>query len=120
MVGLGLSGIRCQIRELDWKPLLLQGNTQGKRARLDAPPDEHMPAGSPPTSPGSPLTYSPQVAMEPIPQQGATLGRDHAAEFHGVSGWPAQPKLVPTVIVCEYSSCLLRMLAVRVEHPAWG
>lgn len=29
------------------------------------------------------------------------LVRDHAAEFHGVAAWPAQPKLVPTVIVCE-------------------
>lgn len=81
--------------------MLPQGNTQGKRSRLNALPDDHMPASSPPTSPGSPLTYSPQVAMEPIPQQGGPLGRDHAAEFHGVSGWPAQPKLVPTVIVCE-------------------
>lgn len=31
----------------------------------------------------------------------APLVRDHAAEFHGIQGWPATPKLVPTVIVCE-------------------
>ena len=39
--------------------------------------------------------------MEPMPKvDQAPLGRDHAAEFHGLAGWPAQPKLVPTVIVC--------------------
>ena len=85
-------------------PALLQGNVQGAaagRRRSDAAtPEETLPVGSPPTSPGSPLTYSPQVPMEPIPQSGGPLGRDQAAEFHGVSGWPAQPKLVPTVIIC--------------------
>ena len=44
---------------------------------------------------------SPQMAMDPMPlTDNLPLVRDHAAEFHGVSGWPAQPKLVPTVIVC--------------------
>ena len=46
---------------------------------------------------------SPQMAMDPMPlTDNLPLVRDHAAEFHGVSGWPAQPKLVPTVIVCKH------------------
>eukprot|EP00891_Asterochloris_glomerata_P000991 jgi/Astpho2/991/Aster-00818 len=36
--------------------------------------------------------------MEPMPRTDDTYGRGQAAEFHGVAGWPAQPKLVPTVI----------------------
>ena len=45
---------------------------------------------------------SPQMAMDPMPlTESVSLVRDHAAEFHGVAGWPAQPKLVPTVIVCK-------------------
>jgi 5'-AMP-activated protein kinase, regulatory beta subunit len=60
---------------------------------------------SPPLSPGSPLTYSPQVAMEPIPKHGADDGSvgagRTATEFVGAAGWPAQPKLVPVVIACE-------------------
>ena len=39
--------------------------------------------------------------MEPMPRTDDTYGRGQAAEFHGVAGWPAQPKLVPTVITCE-------------------
>lgn len=42
------------------------------------------------------------MAMDPMPMaDNAPLVRDHAAEFHGLAAWPAQPKLVPTVIVCE-------------------
>lgn len=37
------------------------------------------------------------------------LVRDHAAEFHGVAAWPAQPKLVPTVIVCESAPTTLHI-----------
>lgn len=84
------------------------GNTAGKRASAgyseDASDDStHYRPASPPASPGSPLTYSPQVAMEPIAHDefpttaGAKAGVP--AEFHGLSGYPAQPKLVPTVIV---------------------
>jgi hypothetical protein len=48
---------------------------------------------------------SPQMAMNPMPlTDNMPLVRDHAAEFHGVAGWPAQPKLVPTVIVCAQPS----------------
>lgn len=39
--------------------------------------------------------------MEPMPRTDDTYGRGQAAEFHGVAGWPAQPKLVPTVITCK-------------------
>ena len=43
------------------------------------------------------------MAMDPMPMaDNAPLVRDHAAEFHGLAAWPAQPKLVPTVILCEF------------------
>jgi len=58
-----------------------------------------MPSGSPPMSPGSPLTYSPQVAMEPLSRDDGAGPR--GPDFVGAAGWPAQPKLVPVVIVCE-------------------
>jgi hypothetical protein len=81
-----------------------QGNTSTKRGAPgdgSAAGEDAFASTSPPCSPGSPLTYSPQIPMEPIPKvDQAPLGRDHAAEFHGLAGWPAQPKLVPTVIVC--------------------
>lgn len=57
-------------------------------------------SASPPMSPGSPLTYSPQVPMEPIPTRGEEAGR--GGSVYGQSefaGWAAQPKLVPTVFV---------------------
>ena len=57
---------------------------------------------------------SPQMAMDPMPMSDiAPLVRDHAAEFHGIQGWPATPKLVPTVIVCESQSSM----AVLVQQP---
>jgi 5'-AMP-activated protein kinase, regulatory beta subunit len=55
-----------------------------------------MRTGSPPI-PGSPLTYSPQLPM--TPQDTAASGGN--TEYSGVAGWPAQPKLLPTVIICE-------------------
>jgi hypothetical protein len=64
--------------------------------------------GSPPLSPGSPLTYTPQVAMEPIAARHHHHHGEHDAsaqrlgtEFVGAAGWPAQPKLVPVEITCE-------------------
>ncbi|KAK9820387.1 hypothetical protein WJX72_009820 [[Myrmecia] bisecta] len=82
------------------------GNTHGKRTSTGEPASSEEPylSTSPPCSPGSPLTYSPQVVMEPIATarpEDMMLGRS-AAEFHGVAGWPAQPKLVPTVIVWSH------------------
>lgn len=86
--------------------LCLQGNTHAKRSigGEDAVENEPFHMGSPPMSPGSPLTYSPQVAMEPIQKQDDSMGQRPATEFVGAAGWPAQPKLVPVVIACEYSS----------------
>ena len=86
--------------------MMVQGNTQGKRNSLDEPVSrEAMPVGSP-NSPGSPLTYVPQTQMEPplrpsTPDHFALSGRQQGADFHALAGWPAQPKLVPTVIICE-------------------
>ncbi|KAL4859538.1 SNF1-related protein kinase regulatory subunit beta-2 [Chlorella vulgaris] len=87
------------------------GQTQGKaRARGAGPAGGGQAAGeyedgphsfgrgSPPI-PGSPLTYSPQVPMEPI-SKGEEFGR--GGSVYGQSefaGWGAHPKLVPTVIV---------------------
>lgn len=89
----------------------MQGQTQGKaRARGAGPAGGGQAAGeyedgphsfgrgSPPI-PGSPLTYSPQVPMEPI-SKGEEFGR--GGSVYGQSefaGWGAHPKLVPTVIV---------------------
>ncbi len=98
-----------------------QGNTHGKRNSTGYSEGDnsvysddglYRPA-SPPTSPGSPLTYSPQVAMEPFSKDefpSAAARTTHPAEFHGPSGWPAQPKLVPTVFSCMvfgWEPCLL-------------
>ena len=55
--------------------------------------------------PGSPLTYSPQLLMQqPHDVAGSPYGSRGTgaavSDCHAVAGWPAQPKLVPTVIVC--------------------
>lgn len=95
-----------------------QGNTSTKRGAPgdgSAAGEDAFASTSPPCSPGSPLTYSPQIPMEPIPKvDQAPLGRDHAAEFHGLAGWPAQPKLVPTVIVCAPRAFARSALGPRV------
>ena len=62
-----------------------------------------------PASPGSPLTYVPQPQMEPLMQTSladtyALSGRRHSGHDHSLAGWPAQPKLVPTVITCKSPS----------------
>lgn len=51
--------------------------------------------------PGSPLTYSPQLAMMAPAEEanGLPLNGGHCSS---VAGWPAQPKLLPTVIICEF------------------
>ena len=63
--------------------------------------EDYRPSMSPPLSPGSPLTYLPQVQMEPMSRAAEASATTAPQEFHGVAGWPAQPKLVPVVIVCE-------------------
>lgn len=78
------------------------GNTHTKERHAEGTPDEHFRSHSPPCSPGSPLTYSPQVPMEPISKPEDITTRSNIPEFHGVAGWPAQPKLVPVVIVWSH------------------
>lgn len=82
-----------------------QGNTHAKRSiqgeEVAAEGSEPFRVGSPPVSPGSPLTYSPQVAMEPIARHDSSAQR-LGTEFVGAAGWPAQPKLVPVEITCEW------------------
>ncbi len=88
-------------------PAWPQGNAHAKRSTTDqlAPQGDSMRTGSPPM-PGSPLTYSPQLPM--TPQQSAAGVGPHNGEYSGVAGWPAQPKLLPTVIICEsFPSCPL-------------
>lgn len=66
-----------------------------------------MRTGSPPI-PGSPLTYSPQLPM--TPQDAAPSAVN--TEYSGVAGWPAQPKLLPTVIICEFEVARLFQLSL--------
>ena len=94
--------------------ICVQGNTQGRRASQDVPVARNEGMGSP-ASPGSPLTYHPQMQMEPLmpPSLSDTFalsGRQTPHEFH-LAGWPAQPKLVPTVITC-------RLLALPQSSPS--
>jgi 5'-AMP-activated protein kinase regulatory beta subunit len=80
---------------------------------------------SPPFSPmpGSPLTYSPQMVMEPIAKPEDIRGPD----FHGISAWPAGPKLVPVVILCKFSffyhhctACLTRSNHLKCVFSSSG
>ncbi len=60
----------------------------------DAGAFAHQQSGASGSIPGSPVTYSPQLPMEPLRQDtGSMYGH---SEF---AGWAVQPKLVPTVIV---------------------
>ena len=78
----------------------VQGNAHGQSVRRKAAPDAFTRGESSPASaPGSPLTYGPQVAMEPIARNADNSVS--STDFSSVSGWgAAQPKLVPTVIAC--------------------
>eukprot|EP00877_Chromochloris_zofingiensis_P004634 jgi/Chrzof1/14171/Cz08g28030.t1 len=80
------------------------GNAHAKRSLVSEEPiaDDTFHVGSPPMSPGSPLTYSLQVAMEPLAKADDLAGGRPATEFVGAAGWPAQPKLVPVVIVWSH------------------
>lgn len=51
---------------------------------------------SSPMMPGSPLTYTPQIPMEPIAKPDASAAQS-SQDYAGLSAWPAQPKLVPVV-----------------------
>ncbi|GIL62567.1 hypothetical protein Vafri_16760 [Volvox africanus] len=79
------------------------GNTTShKHEPTVAPDNDHYRHASPPISPGSPLTYSPQIPMEPISRAEDVTANRGAPEFYGVAGWPAQPKVVPVVIVWSH------------------
>lgn len=41
--------------------------------------------------------------LQTLAQDDFALGgnRQLATEYHALAGWPAQPKLVPTVVLCE-------------------
>jgi 5'-AMP-activated protein kinase regulatory beta subunit len=54
-----------------------------------------------PLTPGSPLTYTPQMPMEPIRSSEPSATTSNA-EYTGVAAWPAQPKLVPVVFVWSH------------------
>jgi len=84
---------------------LLQGNSHTKRPQAsEEPSNDSYAAASPPFSPGSPLTYVPQMPMEPAMSRSedSAAHRGASPEFHSdVAGWPAQPRLVPTKILCK-------------------
>ncbi|KAJ9522251.1 hypothetical protein QJQ45_008078 [Haematococcus lacustris] len=82
------------------------GNTHPSKA---GPPADDLDSSqtyrpSPPISPGSPLTYSPQIPMEPIAKVEDAISRPRVEpEYQGLAGWgPATPKLVPVVIVWSH------------------
>lgn len=101
-------------------PALSQGNAHAKRSLVSEEPiaDDTFHVGSPPMSPGSPLTYSLQVAMEPLAKADDLAGGRPATEFVGAAGWPAQPKLVPVVIVCEYLMARQEQQRLSIMHSA--
>ena len=77
------------------KPSALKAGSRPKRPRATSL--QANPYGSSPSPPPRP---SGQVAMEPLARDDAPPG-SRGAEFAGAAGWPAQPKLVPVVIVCK-------------------
>lgn len=80
------------------------GNTHTNKSGPPGDGDDNVYAStSPPLSPGSPLTYSPQVPMAPLTKHEDMTSRIRTEpEFHGLAGWPATPKLMPVVIVWSH------------------
>ncbi|GLC36564.1 hypothetical protein PLESTB_000162400 [Pleodorina starrii] len=78
------------------------GNTTSHKHEPTGSEHDHYRHASPPISPGSPLTYSPQIPMEPISRAEDVTTNRGAPEFHGLAGWPALPKVVPVVIVWSH------------------
>jgi hypothetical protein len=104
---LSIEAGRSELPRHNCQGVALQGQAHGRHRRtsLEYQDDSmHVPPSGSPLAPGSPLTYSPQIAMEPLSKNdefqrgGSVYGQ---SEF---AGWAAQPKLVPTVLVCEWSS----------------
>lgn len=89
----------------------MQGQTQGKqRGRPTEQDTEQMAVQShhsgSPSIPGSPVTYSPQLPMEPMP------ARDFGGSVYGqteFAGWAAQPKLVPTVFLWSHGGAVVEL-----------
>ena len=83
----------------------LQGNTHGKRSSSDP---SSGPSSRMQTPVGSPLGYTPPI--ESPREQGHAhfaLSGNQGPEAHAYAGWPAQPKLVPTVIQCKHTQDLI-------------
>ena len=75
------------------------GKARGQRGAeaADAQQYSHPQSNASGSIPGSPVTYSPQLPMEPLKHDlGSVYGH---SEF---AGWAVQPKLVPTVIVYSH------------------
>ena len=89
------SGIAC----------LAQGNTHAKGTTHaePLPQGDDFHSGAPMEGSNSALTYSEQVSLKPYDGSGSGRGTGAVpgSEYHGIAGYPAQPKLVPSVIVCE-------------------
>lgn len=107
MVSISLTSDLCvhlAVSELQLK-FQLQGNSQTKRPQTpQSPTHDNYGAVSPPFSPGSPLTYVPQMPMEPaLSRTEDSSHRSTTGESQNVAGWASQPRLVPTKILCEPS-----------------
>mmetsp|Transcript_8523 Transcript_8523/g.14632 ORF Transcript_8523/g.14632 Transcript_8523/m.14632 type:complete len:261 (-) Transcript_8523:724-1506(-) len=78
------------------------GNAQAGKQGAGVADEPLYAAASLPLSPGSPLTYSIQVPMEPLSKHedlmATSRGRTEP-EFHG---WPATPKILPVVIIWSH------------------
>eukprot|EP00976_Prorocentrum_cordatum_P107365 1194626-Prorocentrum_minimum.AAC.8 len=98
------------------------GNTHvrhGKGHTGSRPPSPDSMGTSPPDSPGhrSPLTFSPQLPMNPIPKQEEFGSSSHA---RNIPGSTAQTTFIPTVITWRYetlSSFLPSSLETRLIPP---
>lgn len=82
-------------RQFEPERARVQGNTPSTTTRRK--PTEGYGGSAQPPSPGSPLTYGPQLAMQPmsrVPEYSSKSSADIPFTC------PAQPKLVPTAIAC--------------------
>ena len=84
----------------------LQGNSQSRRSQqAEHATNDSYGDVSPPFSPGSPLTYVPQMPMEPAlsRSEDTSMHRGSYSEFRSdVAGWPTQPRLIPTKLLCKH------------------
>ncbi|GMH36951.1 hypothetical protein BSKO_04824 [Bryopsis sp. KO-2023] len=93
------------------------GNTPGHhkhRSSQDEGCSDDLFSGTSPCSPGSPLSYSSQILMEPVSKEDGQAGR--SPELYGMAGYPAQPKLVPTMVVWSHGG---NHVAVEGSFDNW-